>query len=464
MILGFFIGFFILGDEYWHYGLLLAILCWSILAGITFLQGEEIILRLAQAKPANRERYPMLHNVAKEMQIAANLPFTPSLFVVDENAPNAFATGKSPHSATIVVTTGLLDVLSRDELQGVVAHEMSHILNRDILFMTHASVMLGSIVFLSKIYLRGLIYSGGGNSRKRSMNRGTAMLFFLSIFFSLLSPLVANILYFSISKKREFLADASAVRLTRYPYGLLSALQKISNSDCEFKTAQSTLSAFYISDPFAQARPLFNCQTHPPIEKRIEILQSLTHDVNYFTYQKAYSRICGKLGKNSNIIPNSAFHESAIIPVIPFIMEEMAKQDNIKPKPTSKKSDDLNKPKPAESDEIKTMIPNQQRESYRANFVPPRSSNIDKDAKAVLETDGSVVYYRKGAEWESFACVCGNAKHLSPTFKNSYLFCTNCRATINIVNYQEKVEIKNIEQSAEKPKTKRRAKKVNKKA
>ncbi len=183
LILGFFIGYYLIAEEQWYYGIIFAILLWAVLVGVTFLQGEEIILRLAQAKPANPIHYPLLHNVTEEMQIAANLPFSPDLFVIDDDSPNAFSTGKSPQSATIVVTTGLLELLNRNELQGVIAHEISHIINRDVLFMTHAAVMLGSIIFLSKIYLRGLIYSGGGRTRKRSMNRATGLLFILSIIF-----------------------------------------------------------------------------------------------------------------------------------------------------------------------------------------------------------------------------------------------------------------------------------------
>jgi len=159
LVLGFFIGYYF----------------------ITLWRGETIILRMARAKPASTEKYRTLYNVVNEMKIAANLPYSPSLYVIMENAPNAFATGRNPDASAIVVTTGLLAVLNRDELQGVIAHEMSHIMNRDVLFMTHASVMLGSIVFLSNLYLRGMIYSGGGRSKRRSMNRGAGMLFILSI-------------------------------------------------------------------------------------------------------------------------------------------------------------------------------------------------------------------------------------------------------------------------------------------
>jgi heat shock protein HtpX len=433
LILGFFIGYYLIAEEQWYYGIIFAILLWAVLVGVTFLQGEEIILRLAQAKPANPIHYPLLHNVTEEMQIAANLPFSPDLFVIDDDSPNAFSTGKSPQSATIVVTTGVLELLNRNELQGVIAHEISHIINRDVLFMTHAAVMLGSIIFLSKIYLRGLIYSGGGRTRKRSMNRATGLLFILSIIFSLLAPLVANILYVSISKSREYLADASAVRLTRYPFGLMRALQKISGSTYEFKKANSTISSFYINDPFYEARPLFQLDTHPPIEKRIEILKSLTHDVNYFTYQKVYSRICGKPGKNSNIIPATSLKEDSVLSVIPPLKEHL--QETIIPS-----SKPANHVVEAEKNVTAANIfqyilgvdvtkPDQLNQSYQKPIA-----NNDKSARAIRKENGEVVYHRQKNGWESFACLCGSAKHLSPSYKKNELFCTNCSTMIKIVN------------------------------
>jgi heat shock protein HtpX len=214
-------------------GLFMALVIWVVWSVIGYFQGGAMLLALSRAKEVTPHIHPQLFNVVEEMKIAASLPAMPKIYIIDDEAPNAFATGRKPEKSVIVVTAGLLNRLNRTELQGVIAHEMSHILNRDILFMTFAGVMLGTVVMMSEIFLRGLWFSGGSGRRFRSRNsdRGSgAVIMVIAIVLAILAPILSRIFYFSISRKREYLADASGARLTRYPEGLASALEKISGS------------------------------------------------------------------------------------------------------------------------------------------------------------------------------------------------------------------------------------------
>ncbi len=248
------------------------------------------------------------------MKIAANLPVMPQIYIINEEAPNAFATGRNPEKSAIAVTAGLLARLNRDELQGVVAHEMSHIINRDIRFMTFAGVMLGSIVLISEIFLRGMFFSSAGRYRSSSKGGGQAQLIFMiiAIVLAILVPILARLLYFAISRKREYLADASAVRLTRYPEGLASALEKISSSNINLNAANKVTAPMYISNPFRKKGKKASSlsSTHPPIEKRINILRNMLDGVSYTDYQTAYS---STMGNNKSIIPKSGLDENELI-------------------------------------------------------------------------------------------------------------------------------------------------------
>ncbi len=196
-----------------------------------------------------------LFNVVEEMAIASGLPM-PKVYIINDPAPNAFATGRNPKTASVAVTAGLLGRLNRDELQGVVAHEMSHILHRDILFVTLAGIMLGSVVLLSQVFLRGMMY-GGGSRRRFSSGGGkggggaAAILLIIAIVVAILAPIMTQLLYFALSRRREYLADAGAVRLTRYPEGLASALEKIANDRApQLASANKVTAPMFIVNPF----------------------------------------------------------------------------------------------------------------------------------------------------------------------------------------------------------------------
>ncbi len=315
--LGFVLGMLLGGGvEAGWFGMLIAAGVWLVLTLISFAGGDQILLSASKAQPVTHEVHPMLFNVVEEMKIAANLPTLPKIYIINDPAPNAFATGRSPESASIAVTAGLLAKLNRDELQGVVAHEMSHILHRDILYVTLAGVMLGSIVLISEIFLRGMFYSSLGGSRRRySSGRdgggGGAQLIILvaAIVLAILAPLFAHILYFALSRKREYLADAGAVRLTRYPEGLASALEKIAGTNINMESANKATAPMYISNPFRGKKRVSLYSTHPPIEERIRILRNMSHGAAFVDYEKSYEAIT---------------HRAAIVPKSALTPEEVA--------------------------------------------------------------------------------------------------------------------------------------------
>ena len=318
LLLGFLIGKAYIPDNGGVVGIIIATLVWLGLALISYFGGDSVLLAASHAKEISREMHPQLFNVVEEMKIAGSLPGMPRIFVIDEAAPNAFATGRDPKSCSIAVTSGLLERMNRDELQGVIAHEMSHILNRDILFMTFAGVMLGSIAIISQFFLRGLWFSGGSSSRYRSRDsrggQGAAIIMIVAIVFAILAPILARLFYFAISRKREYLADASAVRLTRYPEGLASALEKISNSTEAMPSANSITAALYIANPIREkGQKLADwTSTHPPISRRIKILRAMSQGAGLLDYQQAFGAITGK---KSNILPPSGLKDGAPVSI-----------------------------------------------------------------------------------------------------------------------------------------------------
>ncbi len=307
LILGFVLGLLFGGPEAGLIGMLIATGVWLFMMLISLSSGDQIMLAASKAVPVTHDVHPVLFNVVEEMKIAANLPKMPKIYIINDPAPNAFATGRSPETASIAVTAGLLAKLDRDELQGVVAHEMSHIIHRDILFVTLAGVMLGSIVLISHIFLRSMFYSSLGSRRRyssSSSNQGAAQLVMIvvAILFAILAPIFAQILYFALSRKREYLADAGAVRLTRYPAGLAGALEKIGGSNINMETANKVTAPMYIANPFRGKKKVNLYSTHPPIEERIRILRNMTHGAAYANYEKSYEEVT----KRSPVVPTSA--------------------------------------------------------------------------------------------------------------------------------------------------------------
>lgn len=311
MAIGFMIGIAFFGPQGGFAGLIIATVIWLILTLVSFSSGDQILLASSKAKLVTSEVHPQLFNVVEEMTIAANLPKMPKVYIIADPSPNAFATGRNPERASVAVTAGLLAKLNRDELQGVIAHEMSHIIHRDILFVTLAGVMLGSIVLISQIFLRGMFYSSMGSSRRyssKSSGGGQAQLIMIvvAIVCAILAPIFAHILYFALSRRREYLADAGAVRLTRYPEGLAGALEKISHSNKPIATANKVTAPMYIANPFRGKKGVNLMSTHPPIAERIKILRHMSRGASFRDYSDSYSQTVG----GGTVMPAAALKES----------------------------------------------------------------------------------------------------------------------------------------------------------
>jgi heat shock protein HtpX len=246
----------------------------------SYYASDKVVLAMSKARPVTKEEYPYLYNVVEGLSIAAGLP-TPRCYVIDDTAPNAFATGRNPQNSVIVVTTGLLEKMNRLELEGVIAHEMSHIKNYDVRLQTLVVVMVGIVALLSD-WMRRTFWLGGGRGRKSSRGRsggggGAAIILAVALIMAILSPLIAQLIRFAVSRKREFLADASGAMLTRYPPGLASALRKISADREPLEVANKATAHLYIINPLKDIAGPVNklFSTHPPVEERIAALEKM---------------------------------------------------------------------------------------------------------------------------------------------------------------------------------------------
>ena len=241
---------------------------------ISFWYSDKILLAMSGAQPIEKRDHPELYRIVENLAITAGLPM-PKIYIINEAQPNAFATGRNPQHGTIAVTRGLLEKLDRAELEGVIAHELAHIGNRDMLLGTVVVILVGVVALLSRMFLRMSFYGGGGR-RRRSSKRGGGILLLLGIVGAILAPLVASLIRLAISRKREFLADTSGALLTRYPEGLARALEKISRDPNPLKRADNSTAHLYIANPFRKKSWLTSLfSTHPSLEERIRILRGM---------------------------------------------------------------------------------------------------------------------------------------------------------------------------------------------
>jgi heat shock protein HtpX len=246
----------------------------------SYFYSDKIVLKISRARPADRKRDFEFYTVAENLSIAAGLP-KPKLYVIDDTAMNAFATGRDPDHAVVVATTGLLDKLTRTELEGVIAHELTHVKNYDIRLMSIVSVLVGTVALLADMFLRMSFW--GGRSRDDD-NKGQlgAIIMVVGMIFAILSPFIATLIKLAISRRREFMADAGAVAITRQPSGLISALQKIAGDHEPLEAANKATAHMYIANPFkdkigggrAMFASMFN--THPPMTERIKALEKMS--------------------------------------------------------------------------------------------------------------------------------------------------------------------------------------------
>lgn len=266
------IGFFI-SKYYGNPNILYGFVIFSILMNIvSYWYSDKIALSLAKAHLATREQYFDLYTIVENLAITAGLP-TPRIYVIEDPSPNAFATGRDKKHAVVAVTTGLLSIMNKTELEGVLAHEMSHIGNRDMLVATVAVVLAGFVSIVSDMFMRSMIFGGSRDDD----NRGGGVLAIVGIILAIFAPLFASLLQLAISRKREYLADASGALLTRYPEGLASALEKISQYGRPMKVQSKAIAHLYIASPTgsgAFAKKVGNLfSTHPPVEERIKRLR-----------------------------------------------------------------------------------------------------------------------------------------------------------------------------------------------
>ncbi len=365
-------------------GLMIATAIWVVLTLVIFSRGDQILLAASRAKPVTHDVHPQLFNVVEEMKIAAGLPAMPKVYIINDPAPNAFATGRNPQTASVAVTAGLLARLNRDELQGVIAHEMSHIVNRDVLFVTLAGIMLGSIVLLSQVFLRGMFYTSMVGSRRRfssgSGGGGQAQIFMLvaAIVVAILAPIMAYLLYFALSRSREYLADAGAARLTRYPEGLASALEKIAGDPApQLAAANKVTAPMYIANPFKRKghRKLSNLtSTHPPISERVEILRNITHGVSFKDYSSAFTAVT---------------HRKTVVPVAALSAKEDIAQ-------------------------------------RQAHAEATKKGRREKQMRQV----GDIM--RRVNQFVFLSCVCGLKMKIPPNFKGDKVKCPRCRKILDI--------------------------------
>ena len=238
----------------------------------SFWFSDTVVIATAGARPADGPEYVELNRIVENLAITAGLP-KPKVYIIDDPAPNAFATGRSATHASVAVTTGLLGMMNRTELEGVLAHELSHIGNRDMIVSTVAVVLVGFVTLISDYFLRATLWGGGDRDREERQN---PIVMIIAIALIVLSPIIATLLQLAISRKREFLADASGALLTRYPEGLASALQKIGAYELPMEHANNATAHLYISNPFGAHQAMSGISklfmTHPPIEDRIKAL------------------------------------------------------------------------------------------------------------------------------------------------------------------------------------------------
>ncbi|MAF20088.1 MAG: zinc metalloprotease HtpX [Parcubacteria group bacterium] len=253
--------------------LVIAVIFSSAMSFTSYWYSDKIVLAMSRAKEIKKQDHPELYRLVENLCITAGLPL-PKIYIINEMAPNAFATGRNSKHAVIAVTRGLLEKLEKSELQGVIAHELSHIGNRDILLQTVVVVLVGLVILISDWFLRWT-WLGGRRGNREGGGQVQAIMLLIGIALAVLSPLVAILIQLAISRKREFLADASGALLTRYPEGLARALEKISKDQTRLRVANKAMAHMYITNPFRGKKISKLFMTHPPVGERVKNLRGM---------------------------------------------------------------------------------------------------------------------------------------------------------------------------------------------
>ena len=449
LTLGFVIGEAVVPRAGW-YGLAIAALVWAVMSLAAYFQGGNLLLAVSGAKKIEKEDHPQLFNVVEEMKIASGLPRMPAVYIVNDASLNAFAVGRNPDRAAVAVTRGMLGELNRDELQGVVAHEVAHVVNRDVLLMTMMGVMLGSIVMVSEIFLRGMFYSGGGRSRRYSSDskgggQFAIVMMVVAVVLAILAPLLARLIYFAVSRRREYLADAHAATLTRYPAGLASALERLGESRLPVAKANKATASMYIVNPFAKSSLYEMTSTHPPLSERIEILRALGGSVSYAGYQNAWAS-AGR--KRAGKLPGSVFKNDKVV-ATREAHPEAVEQQNARHQ-MRMAGDAIRKANgflflPCVCGLRIKLPPNFEKDSVtcprckRALVAPMAQLAAAMTAMGALENEAIPAAQEAplqvklpGEGWRSFLCSCGATKTIAPTFSAKRVQCGKCKRNIEI--------------------------------
>jgi heat shock protein HtpX len=443
MGVGYSIGL-IWAPEWAHVGIAAAFAVWLVLWMVALTAGKDVVLGSMGAHQIEHDDHPVLFNVVEEMSIAAGLPKMPDVYLIDTDAPNAFAVGTEEKSV-VAVTTGLLMKLNRDELQGVVAHEIGHIKNYDTRFMVLAGVMMGAIILIADVFARSMFY-GGGRRRSRGSGggQGQAVLIIIAFIFIILAPILAQLLYFACSRRREYLADASSARFTRYPEGLARALEKISGSGVQMKRVNRAVAPMFIVNPLRGAAATNLLSTHPPTEDRVRILRSMGGGAAYADYEDAYRKAHG-----GHLLGERTIDESHRL---------AARGPSVEPE-----KDDLDRARDAVdilhraagmlfltcACGLKIKLP----PGFKGKEVDcPRCGRpvpVPVAAAAVAGAAGlgdelgrelsdeppesrEVSFTHQPGQWQSFRCPCGRAINLSPSFEASQVRCPSCGRSIRV--------------------------------
>jgi heat shock protein HtpX len=253
--------------------LVIAVLFSIFMSFSSYWFSDKIVLAISRAHPITHEQAPELYRIVENLTITAGLPM-PRIYAIDDPSPNAFATGRDAKHAVVAVTRGLLEILDKTELEGVIAHELSHIGNKDMLLQTVVVVLVGMITMVADIFVRGRLF--GRRSNNKEGGQAGAILMIIGLVFIILSPIFARLIQFAISRKREYLADASGALLTRYPEGLARALEKISQSPTPLRVANNATAHLFIASPFRGKKVINLFSTHPPMEERVKRLREMS--------------------------------------------------------------------------------------------------------------------------------------------------------------------------------------------
>jgi heat shock protein HtpX len=427
---------------------------------VAYFQGDAILMASSGARRIEKEDHPRLFNVVEEMVIASRLPKVPDIYIIDDPAMNAFAAGRKPETSKVAITSGLLAKLDRDQLQGVMAHELAHVVHRDVLFMTLIGVTLGAIVLLSEVFLRSLRHMGGSRYSGGSRGKGNGaqiILVVVAVVLAILAPILAQLIYFAVSRRREYLADAGAAVYTRYPEGLAQALEVLSGQSAKLERVSKATAPMFIVNPLnPSARAAFSMfATHPPSEQRIQVLRGMAGGASFAAYQSAWRKVDRNAKMPATLVAETG---AALREASPEALQERAAMQQDNPRDRKRDTGDLLR-------KLNDFVFIPCACGMRIKLPPtwseptaqcPRCGTMHAVPMAGLVAAANVLQqqgipFRKAKEqatpppmpsgrtvqkprdaWATIQCSCGAKKTLSPSFSAPQTLCSNCGKAIDV--------------------------------